>query len=187
LCIKDVNSVLKTLLVTAGLLAGAAQANASTFPALTGELAPPPAIASLHLPDGRLQPVAIGKTSSLFVAVDQVKKTGEQTLEAVLYQVFEPGLEARGLRAVQIVSRQRVDCQHWTHEDLGAQAFTDKGELALWTSPDPAETIKDSSTDDLVAGFLCGLQRVPVTPVSGHAAALELGRELIQQKTRTPS
>jgi hypothetical protein len=146
---------------------------------LTGKLAPPPEIADLRLPEGSLAPIAIGPKSVVFLAMDEIKRSGS-TAEIILYQVFDPAVPTRGMSAVQYVKRERIDCQNWTNQELGGQSFTEDGRLAIWMSAEPLRPIAKPSSIDLVADVVCGQAPGPSPQdlVRGHAAALKLGRQI---------
>ena len=173
--------VLGTLSLALALALAAVELAAAAVPPLTGPNAPPPNIAELTLPTGRLAYVSASARAAGFIDLDHVDHGADGIVTGVLLRIYDPGIPSRGMVAVQTVARMRWFCSKHVSQELGVQAFDEDGALVIWLPPDSPEPVRPNTGSELLARFLCEGAELPAGDVlTGHANALSEGRRLLR-------
>jgi hypothetical protein len=157
----------------------------------TGALAPPGEIASLVLPQGRLGGSWWGQTAdrrynAVYVDLDHIDHSHTGHIRALLFWVYSPGIPTLGRVAIDEVERRDFDCSKHSTSSLGAQAFDEHGDLAIWLpaeiSPAPVVT---SGPVGAAEAILCrGSESEPGHTVMGYRAAVADAREVFRADRR---
>jgi len=142
-------------------------------------LVAPSAASALDRPNGSLMVVAGGRNNVVFIVPDQLVRKGD-IVELLVLDVFDPGLAVGQDAVVESVARRRLDCAARTYQDLETSGYDQTGKVVLSMPQEPVITIPPGSGYDFLARVACdGAQPPQKMVVTGHAAALKLGRELL--------
>jgi hypothetical protein len=83
---------------------------------------------------------------------------------------------------VQEVGERVINCSRRTYIEHRSYAFDEAGNQVIWTSGNSVEPIPTNSANDFIARVMCDGVRLPSQSyVTGHAAALALGREAVRK------
>jgi hypothetical protein len=108
----------------------------------------------LALPEGELKVFAANRRAMHFIAVDSVRRNGDQ-IQLRYYTVFHPSAPSGTRLIAHWITEARVDCGARTTQSLRLSAYDEAGDEVLWLPTDPAEPAQEGTLQGDLLQTVC--------------------------------
>ena len=149
---------------------------------------PPPTLADLSLPNGRLGGVGGQPGRAAFIDLDHVSRDNDG-VAARIFWVYAPGSVPDNPTVTQLNEQIQFNCRDGSYLDLGGLAYDASDTLVIWL-PRLVEvhSAPPSSTYGTLSKLLCASESVPTANiVVGHTAAVSAGQRMFDTWAKGPS
>lgn len=163
-------------LLAPGLTAPAAPSALKLAP---GVKPPPPSIARVTLPTGRLQAVAMSPDSGYFIDLERTGARQGDDVDLWLYVVMAKPVEMGGKTYASVMGETTLHCEDQANTDVGVIFYDEADQAIAWLAPNGRRDNTKGSIIDLAARALCAGEVLEGETVVGKDAAVKL----VQRRT----